>query len=148
MRASSWLWLLVLAQIALPASYYVRADEDDERFAWRMFSAVRLKRCELEAGVLTERGEREVELSSAVHASWQRTLERGRRAVIERFLEQRCAPHSDPSAIVLTPEEAQGPPPRVTASWLERSCTSPSGERLPRQRFAFDCATRRLERSE
>src|SRR5689334_3405160 len=40
----SWLWLLVAVQVAIPASYYlVREDADDERFAWRMFSAVRLK---------------------------------------------------------------------------------------------------------
>lgn len=140
MRASSWLWLLVLAQIALPASYYVRNDEDDERFAWRMFSAVRLKRCELEAWEQTEQEEREVELSSAVHASWQRTLERGRRAVIEHFLEQRCARSGAPAA---RPNQSRRE--QVLSASLERRCTSPAGERLKSQLFTMECASRRLE---
>lgn len=106
-----WLWLLVALQVAIPASYYLRADRDDERFAWRMFSAVRLRRCEVRAHDV-KRGERhQVELPRVLHASWIRSLERGRASVIERFLAARCAAGAD---------EAQ----------LERSCREPSGAAL------------------
>jgi len=128
----SWLWLLVAIQIAIPASYYlVRDDREDERFAWRMFSAVRLQRCEVDAfeGAALEpaSGLREIDLRRALHASWQRALERGRRSVIEQFLELRC--RSGQPAVAL----------------LERRCVAPSGRKLATESFRYDCAGARLE---
>lgn len=144
---STWLWLLLIVQVVLPASYYLRDDEDEERFAWRMFSAVRLKQCAIGA---TERfggahgGEREVELSSAVHASWQRSLERGRQRVIERFLQKRCtippAEHPPPSGLPPRDRDAL-----VVSATLTRRCVSPDGEDLPEERYTYDCHARRLE---
>jgi hypothetical protein len=90
--SSWWLWLLVAVQVAIPASYYLlRADREDERFAWRMFSALRLQRCQVQAYDLDERGgAHSVALSRALHASWIGSLERGRERVVERFLTTRC----------------------------------------------------------
>lgn len=122
-RVRHELWLLVALQVAIPASYYlVREDRDDERFAWRMFSAVRLTRCEVRAW--DERGPATtaaIALPAALHASWIRSLERGRHSVIERFLSSRCS--------------GEG----VTGSALERDCKSPSGEQLPRRSYRHAC---------
>jgi hypothetical protein len=131
------LWLLVALQVAIPASYYlVRDDRDDERFAWRMFSTVRLTRCRVLAfDVLSARGadgrtpeERSaVDMPKSLHASWLRSLERGRKHVIEHFLAARCER------------------PAVRYSQLDRSCTSPAGRVLPEQHYHYDCQGQRLE---
>ncbi|HEX5657114.1 MAG TPA: hypothetical protein VFX59_07955 [Polyangiales bacterium] len=107
-RPALWLWLLVAVQVAIPASYYLRAERDDERFAWRMFSAVRLRRCEVSAYDVHGPARRRVDVPHALHASWIRSLERGRPNVIDRFLATRCA---------FGAQEAQ----------LERRCHEPSG---------------------
>lgn len=120
-RPALWLWLLVLVQVAIPASYYVRADRDDERFAWRMFSSVRMRRCEVSAFDVRDDGLRmRVPLAEVLHASWIRSLERGRRNVIERFLATRCAP-------------------LVREGYLERRCREPSGENIPAFVYRHSC---------
>ena len=128
----SWLWLLVAVQVAIPASYYlVREDEDDERFAWRMFSAIRLKRCDVDAfDALADDAQRPIALAEALHASWQRSLGRGRRPVVARFLATRCSM------------------PEVRYAGLERRCTSPAGRTLPTEHYRYDCAAARLEVTE
>jgi hypothetical protein len=125
----AWLWLLVALQLAIPASYYLgRDDPDDERFAWRMFSVVRLKRCEVSASESDASGlRRPIEISSSLHASWVRSLERGRGSVIEHFLALRCAQRG------------------VAASALERRCASASGHPLPSAIYHYDCASHALE---
>jgi hypothetical protein len=120
----AWLWVLVVVQVAIPASYYLgRGGHDDERFAWRMFSAVRLKRCNVDAfdGELDSGAP--VDVARAVHASWAGSLARGRRRVIARFLATRCEQ------------------PGVRAASLARRCQSPSGRRLPVHRYRYDCAS-------
>lgn len=115
-------------QVALPASYYLlRDDRDDERFAWRMFSSVRLTRCTVAAFEEHSDKRLALDLRESLHASWQRSLERGRRRVIERFLATRC--------------ERQA----LQYSLLERRCTSPSGTALPIARYRYDCRERALE---
>lgn len=135
------LWLLVVLQVAVPASYYLwRDDPDDERFAWRMFSAVRLKKCFVAAwDGEDEAGQKltPVNLKTALHASWQKLLDRGRRPVIEHFLARRCRglPEGQAGAPVGTP----------VLTILERSCVSPAGQPLPGQRFVYRCASDRFE---
>ena len=80
-RAYGLLWLVVALQLAIPASYYFRSERDDERFAWRMFSAVRVKRCEVELRARHGESWEEVDLDRLLHASWQTALERGRKRV-------------------------------------------------------------------
>jgi len=123
------LWLLVALQLLIPASYYLlRDDRDDERFAWRMFSSVRLTHCHVLAfDGKTAQERAPVALAKSLHASWLRSLERGRKHVIEHFLASRCAE------------------PQVHYSQLERACTSPSGRPLPEARYRYDCVKRQLE---
>jgi hypothetical protein len=119
--------LLVAAQLAIPAAYYLRqTDRDDERFAWRMFSAIRFRSCELVARERVGTDERALDLGHALHASWVGLLRRGRRSVIEEFLDARCAQ------------------PALTAASLLRSCREVDGAPGPRQQFRMDCRTRQL----
>ncbi|MDB4976346.1 MAG: hypothetical protein JWN48_4687 [Myxococcaceae bacterium] len=118
-----------MLQLAIPSSYYLlRDDPDDERFAWRMFSSVRLTRCEVSA---FERGSegvrRPIDLPRSLHASWIRSLERGRVRVVRQFLATRCAG------------------PGVAGSGLDRHCKSPAGRPLATVQYQYDCATQRLE---
>lgn len=139
LRASWWLWGLVALQVAIPASYYlVRVDRDDERFAWRMFSSQRVERCRVAAresvSVPASRGQlaatteraRDVDVKRALHASWQRSLERGRSSVVEHFLASRCRQNEVRSAL------------------LDRRCMAASGELLPPRVYRYDCAARAL----
>lgn len=120
------LWLLVAVQVAIPASYYLwRSPGDDERFAWRMFSAVRLKRCTV--SVFDDEAASAgpgIVLAHAAHASWVRSMTRGRQRVIERFLATRCAPGASPV--------------------LLRRCAWPSGRDLPTETYRYDCGAGRL----
>lgn len=130
MRPTSyWLWLLVALQVAIPASYYLlREDRDDERFAWRMFSVIRLRRCTVRARELDARGgEHPIDLESALHASWVRSLERGRRAVARGFLARRCALS------------------QAAVTELVRDCSSPAGDALPTTSYRYECASERFE---
>jgi hypothetical protein len=124
------LWLVLLAQIALPSSYYLwRADREDERFAWRMFSAVRFRSCSVQVTDRLPAGERPVALDEALHASWIGALRRGRERVIERFLASRCAQHE------------------VTASTLLRSCREVDGQLAAPLQYHYACAAQRLARA-
>ncbi len=124
----AWLWLLVAVQVAIPASYYLRdTNLDDERFAWRMFSGVRLKRCT--AVVREQHGDKAVAvpLQGTLHSSWIHALERGRKRVIERFLNARCDQGAD-------------------SVLLQRRCQSVEpGRKRDVERYRLDCATRNLE---
>ena len=122
-RAYAWLWLVVALQVAIPASYYLRpSDRDDERFAWRMFSGVRLKRCTVSARQqLNDGSTRALPVRGALHGSWVHALERGRRRVIERFLGSRCGPD-------------------VATVTLERRCESvDSAQRLAPEAYEYSC---------
>ncbi len=122
-RRARWLWLLVALQIAIPASYYLRENRDDERFAWRMFSAVRAKRCRVQAARLWRgRSPQRVDVGRVLHSGWVRSLERGRSQVIERLLEQLCQ-GSDAERVR-----------------LERRCDEPSGRPLAPEYHELLCA--------
>jgi hypothetical protein len=113
------LWALVLVQLLLPLSYYAGLrDPDDERFAWRMFSAVRLRRC---TSRLVRDGHPAVDARpiANLHSSWVAAIDRGRTRVIARYLQQFCG---------------------RDAVHLERQCSSPSGAQLPKVAYRFDCA--------
>jgi hypothetical protein len=106
---------LVVLLLAGPASYYagLRAP-DDERFAWRMFSAVRVRECR----VLTRQGD-DARPVRGLHGSWVHAMERGREAVIARYLASRCTEASAPR--------------------LERHCRSARGDALAPLVYQYDC---------
>jgi hypothetical protein len=124
-RSYAWWWLAVALQVAIPASYYLRTEAlDDERFAWRMFSDVRLKRCRVRAFEEARAGgaRAEIRLPQVLHSSWVHGLERGRRRIIERFLETRCSAS-------------------VRAAQLVRTCSGVSRE-LGSERYVYECDAR------
>ena len=77
-------------QLLLPLHYYVlRRDQHDERFAWRMFSPIRMVRCEVAMTV----DDKEVALASEFHEAWLALAARGRRGVIEAMGHRLCGEH-------------------------------------------------------
>jgi hypothetical protein len=118
----------VLVQLAIPASYYVaRADRDDERFAWRMFSAVRVKKCKVSITEVRRDGRRlPVDLKHAFHSAWAHALERGRKRVIQAALEGRCQ---------------QG---GVAEALFERRCQDAARRPLPAESARMHCDEGRI----
>lgn len=116
----------VLAQLLIPLTYYLRDDPYDERFAWRMFSGVRMQECE--GSVLERHGETELAVNpyEVVPAGWVTSLERNRRSVVERYLELRC--------------EDEG----MTSVRFENRCREVDGAPLPVVELTRDCATGEL----
>ena len=127
-RFYGWLWLAVALQVAIPASYYFRTDRDDERFSWRMFSAVRVKRCDVDLREQQAGAWDEVDLAPLLHASWRNALKRGRARVIEHLLEVRCEQ------------------PGREAVELVRRCKNTHGEKYAPERTRRQCDTGALER--
>lgn len=122
LASPNWLWLVVLLQLAIPASYYLsRSDPEDERFAWRMFSATRLRSCGLSAFQTSAGVERPIDLDRALHASWLGALRRGRRVVIDKFLWRQCV-HQP-----------------VQSVRLVRQCHEADGRLLPDRQYRLDC---------
>ncbi|MCB9538904.1 MAG: hypothetical protein H6704_21940 [Myxococcales bacterium] len=81
----------VALQIALPLSYYLGDDPYDERFAWRMFSPVRLARCTLQAFDETDGVRRPMRLGEDLHVVWINLMKRARRQVIDHWAFDWCA---------------------------------------------------------
>jgi hypothetical protein len=73
----------------------VSARTYDERFSWRMFSTLRLRDCKVEVTeqvrVAGHAQTRTVNVERDVHVAWLRLLERMRGAVVDAYLERRCA---------------------------------------------------------
>ena len=125
-RAIAIFTAFIVLQLVAPLTYYLRDDAYDERFAWRMFSAVRLYSCQ--PGVLeTHDGNRRpVNLDMAVHRGWITQLSRNRRDVIVAFLARRCA------------EEG------VSEVELTNRCVDHGGQAMPALVFREDCDTGEL----
>ncbi len=97
-----WTWrdgliaAVVLANIALPLSYYVgRSDSPlaryDERFAWRMFSPVRIARCQVDLFDAGQAPAQKIGLTRELHVVWINLLKRARPAVVDKVLDKFCA---------------------------------------------------------
>lgn len=115
------LFAFLAFQLVVPLTYYVRADPYDERFAWRMFSAIRLHRCRPTASEVAEGQAREIDLQGVIHQAWINTMGRNREDVILAFLAKRCG------------EEG------VEEVTLANVCVTPSGSRLAPQVYRRDC---------
>lgn len=119
--------LFLLAQALIPLRYYLGSDPYDERFAWRMFSDVRLQECGVRATEVANGSERIVPLQRTIHVAWITTLRRNRSAAVRRYLRWRC--------------EQGG----VTSARLQSDCVTPEGERLPPLVRTIDCASGEIE---
>ncbi len=81
--------LFVAIQLTLPILYYTRKDPHDERFAWRMFSPMRMARCQPAATI----NDAPFNLGGEFHEAWLEIASRGRFKVIEAMGARLCAEH-------------------------------------------------------
>lgn len=85
--------------IALPLRYYLGDDPYDERFAWRMFSDVRVAHCQtnVEAHASADAPAVRIPYARSFHAAWPILAKRNRPAVVESMAGRLCeateAPH-------------------------------------------------------
>lgn len=98
-RRAGWLLAAFVGlQLLIPLRYYLGDDLYDERFAWRMFSQVRVQECSAEA---SEDG-RPLAPYSILPAPWVSLLSRNRPAVVGRFLAWRCAAEGERERVRVT----------------------------------------------
>ncbi|MEM6960230.1 MAG: hypothetical protein AAF550_00645, partial [Myxococcota bacterium] len=97
-------------------------DPYDERFAWRMFSGVRLHRCDTRLTEIHQSTQSIVPLKREIHAAWIHHLRRNRSAVVHAVLESRCVHGAE------------------TAE-LENRCVSAAGTQLEPLRYRMDCSS-------
>lgn len=109
-------WLAL--QIGLPLRYYMGDDVFDERFAWRMFSPVRLVPCQVRFIDTTGGGQELVRPETELHEVWTALLTRARRSVIEGYAERWCDVR----------EARGGPPPSLR---VDITCSNPHEANLP-----------------
>jgi hypothetical protein len=87
-----WIILgVVISQLLIPLHYYLPSHRDphDERFAWRMFSPMRMTTCEPKFTV----DGAPLDLGTQFHEAWVEIAKRGRFHIIERMAEQLCEKH-------------------------------------------------------
>jgi hypothetical protein len=120
------IWIAL--NVVTPLSYYLSGDVYDERFAWRMFSAVRVQECSLDARETVAGSERPIALQSVLPAPWVSLLQRDRPQVVTRFLTWRCASEAHPETVSVV-----------------HACRSASGDALPAERHVITCSSRHVE---
>jgi hypothetical protein len=110
----------VLVQLLLPLHYYVgRGDPHDERFAWRMFSPMRMTECDV---AMTADGAPVVQQREFAEA-WVETAKRGRRGVITAMAAHLCRKHEAVTArvtctaIVSRTSKPPPPPDKTRYQW-------------------------------
>jgi hypothetical protein len=124
-RAIPWLGVAwVAVHLAVPLRYYSGSDRYDERFAWRMFSAIRVQRCDLEVRQTRDTRTTPLALMQILPAPWVALLERNRTAVLERFLEWRCRDDEGSTSVEIV-----------------NRCIAADGEPVPARIATIDCAS-------
>jgi hypothetical protein len=94
--------LVLVSQLLLPLHYYTaNRDFHDERFAWRMFSPMRMTKCVPKFSV----NEAPIQLSKEFHEAWIEVAKRGRFVVIEEMAAKLC--EKNPGASVHVVVECQ-----------------------------------------
>jgi hypothetical protein len=92
--ASTWrgrfIAIFVASQLLLPLHYYFgRRDPHDERFAWRMFSPMRMAQCTPQFKL----DGKQLDLRTEFHEAWIEIASRGRFVVIEAMAHRLCTSH-------------------------------------------------------
>jgi hypothetical protein len=85
----------IAVQMWLPLSYYLDDQVYDERFAWRMFSSVRMARCDFEMYDASNGGLQRLSLKKRNHIVWVNLAKRARLSVIDKLVSQVCESHDD-----------------------------------------------------
>ena len=120
-RVSLFIAGLLLVQLLLPWRYYLGDDPYDERFSWRMFSAVWATECGVRATEDTTQGVRTVQLKETLHEAWVSLMAKNREAVIRSLMERRCQDED------------------VLRVDVINSCVSADGEGVPQIRWSREC---------
>jgi hypothetical protein len=121
----------LLFQIAMPLRYYLGGGGYDERFSWRMFSSVRMQRCDVQVHeTLSDGSDRALNLDRELQVAWIGMLERYRPQVVEKLLHRRCAA------------------PDVRSVRFARACRDTGGSPLPTLHVTLDCGAGQLETRE
>jgi hypothetical protein len=121
--ASTLIAAFLLFQVAMPLRYYLGGRGYDERFSWRMFSSVRMQRCNVQVRETGADGsDRKLDLERELQVAWIGMLERYRAQVVEELLRKRCAQ------------------PGTREVRYTRSCRDTDGSELPKIRATLDCA--------
>jgi hypothetical protein len=77
----------VAFNVGMPLSYYVGDQPFDERFAWRMFSPVRIVRCQV---AMYDASGQQLRLSKQMHVVWVNLLKRARLQVLDAYAAKYC----------------------------------------------------------
>lgn len=87
-RWEVWVIAIILAtQLLIPLHYYIaHRDPHDERFAWRMFSPMRMVECRPQFF----KDEQPLALGAEFHEAWVTIAARGRFVVIEAMAARLC----------------------------------------------------------
>lgn len=123
---NAFIALFLAAGLLAPLRYYLGHDPYDERFSWRMFSAVRMIECKVAIEDNVGGHWSRVPLRSTIHESWQTALERNRMAVVEKYLAHRCETEKAEEVRMLS------------------SCVATDGSSLPVTTHSMACNTRTL----
>ena len=76
-------------------TYYASDRIYDERFAWRMFSSVRMARCDFNLYSQEQTGLEPLKLSKKYHVVWLNLAKRARADVIDGLIANECMLHED-----------------------------------------------------
>jgi hypothetical protein len=86
-RRGRFIIAFLAVQLLLPLHYYLlRRDPHDERFAWRMFSPMRMTRCITRINV----DKQTLQLGTKFHEAWVEVANRGRYVVLEAMAAKVC----------------------------------------------------------
>jgi hypothetical protein len=119
--AKTWRGRFILAfvvvQLLLPLAYFARRDPHDERFAWRMFSPMRMAQCKASFAV----DGAPIALADKFHEAWLTLVERGRFVVVEAMAARLCDEHPNKTVTV-----------RLDCSYLDREQATYGGHDMCR----------------
>ncbi len=86
--------VFLAVQLVVPLRYYTCGHRYDERFAWRMFSPIRMVRCQVEFTDEREAKPQPIRLSAEVSQPWAGWMKRGHTRVVRAFGRRWCATHA------------------------------------------------------
>lgn len=138
--ANTFIVVFLVAQVALPVRYYLRPEDDrqDERFAWRMFSSLGRRTCDVEVidvrpGQASEDATgktlgKSAPLRRDYQGTWFTLLQKMRPLVVEKVLRTRC--RSDERLMYVD---------------YHRRCTTTAGVEVEPDHVRMHCDDERLE---
>ena len=101
--------IFVAIQLFLPLSYYWGENVYDERFAWRMFSPIRMAKCSIRVYSVRNGERTPLNLAKRYHVAWVNLAKRARPDVLHGMMRDLCSTYSDVRLSVScdTPEAAR-----------------------------------------